>query len=91
MNTPSVGLNVDWVSYGAVSPVKDEGQCKANYAFSAIGGIEGISVIFYKNQQEYSAQEIVDCTAAYGNQGCNGGTMVSSFNFIKAKGIFILI
>lgn len=79
------------MSYGAVSPVKDEGQCKANYAFSAIGGIEAISVIVYKNQQEYSAQEIVDCSASYGNQGCNSGTMTASFYFIKAKGILIFI
>lgn len=91
MNTPSVGLNVDWVSFGAVSPVKDEGQCKANYAFSAIGGIEGLSAIVYRNQQEYSAQEIVDCSSGYGNQGCNGGTMTASFNFIKAKGILFVI
>jgi C1A family cysteine protease len=49
-------LNVDWVSYGAVSPVKDEGTCLANYGFSAIGAIEGLSVITYKNQQEYSVQ-----------------------------------
>jgi len=81
-----VGLNVDWVTYGAVSPVKDEGSCKSNYAFSAIGAIEGLSVIVYKQQQEYSVQEIVDCTSSYGNQGCNGGTMTASFNFVKAKG-----
>jgi len=34
-----VGIDVDWVSFGAVSSVKDEGNCKANYAFSAIGAV----------------------------------------------------
>lgn len=47
---------VDWVTYGAVSPPKQEGACKANYAFSAVGGIEGLSVIVYHQQTEYSAQ-----------------------------------
>lgn len=86
-----VNLDVDWVSYGAVSPVKDEGTCLANYAFSAVGAIEGISVIVYKTQQEYSVQEIVDCSSPYGNQGCNGGTMINSFNFVKARGIILFM
>lgn len=48
--TPKVSLNVDWVSYGAVSPVKNQGSCLASYAFSAVGGIEGISAIYFKQQ-----------------------------------------
>ena len=86
VETSSLKLNVDWVSYGAVSPVKNEGQCKANYAFSAVGAIEGISVIVYKQQSEYSAQEIVDCSSSYGNNGCISGTMDNSFNFIFTRG-----
>ena len=86
METSSLQLNVDWVSYGAVSPVKNEGACKANWAFSAVGAIEGISVIVYKQQQEYSAQELVDCSFSYGNNGCVSGTMVNSFNFILTRG-----
>jgi C1A family cysteine protease len=87
VDSPStVQLNVDWVSYGAVSPVKDEGACKANYAFSAAGAIEGISAIFFKQQTEYSVQELIDCTGSYGNQGCTGGTMNNAFNFILTRG-----
>lgn len=85
----NVQINIDWVSYGAVSPVKNEGSCLASYAFSAIGGIEAISVIFYKTQQEYSAQQVVDCSGSFGNSGCNGGTMENSFNYITKVGIFI--
>ncbi len=78
--------NVDWVVYGAVSPVKQQGQCKASYAFSTVGGIEGISVIDYQQQTEYSAQEIVDCSQSFGNVGCVGGHMANSYAFIKSKG-----
>jgi C1A family cysteine protease len=46
----SVGADINWVAFGAVSPVKDQGSCYSNYAFSAVGGIEGISVIYFKNQ-----------------------------------------
>jgi len=49
--TPINGPTIDWVSYGAVSPVKNQGSCTASYAFSAVGAIEGVSVIFYKTQQ----------------------------------------
>lgn len=83
--------DIDWVAKGAVSPVKNQGSCTASYAFSAIGGIEGISVIFYKQQMEYSVQQLVDCSQSYGNNGCTTGTMVSSFNYISAKGNFSLI
>ena len=86
VSTSSLKLNVDWVSYGAVSPVKNEGQCKANWAFSSVGAIEGISVIVYKQQTEYSAQELVDCSSSYGNNGCISGNMVNSFNFILTRG-----
>jgi C1A family cysteine protease len=79
-------VDVDWVAKGAVSPVKNQGSCVASYAFSAIGGIEGISVIFFKQQMEYSVQQLVDCSQSYGNNGCTTGTMVSSFNYISAKG-----
>lgn len=77
------GPTVDWVSYGAVSPVKNQGSCTASYAFSAVGAIEGISVIFYKNQTEFSVQQLVDCSQTYGNSGCVTGNMVNSFNFVK--------
>jgi hypothetical protein len=32
-----------------------------------------------------SAQELLDCTDTYGNYGCNGGYMATSFKYIKEK------
>lgn len=81
------GPTIDWVSYGAVSPVKNQGACGATYAFSAVGAVEGVSVIFYKTQQEYSVQQVIDCSQGYGNAGCNTGNMENSFNYIRNVGL----
>lgn len=81
------GPTVDWVSYGAVSPVKYQGTCTASYAFSAVGAIEGVSVIYFKNQQEYSVQQVIDCSQSFGNNGCYNGRMDNTFNYAKAVGL----
>ena len=61
-------LNVDWVSYGAVSPVKNQGSCQASYAFSAIGSLEGFMVTYYGGEvKSFSAQQLIDCSQTRGN------------------------
>jgi hypothetical protein len=86
-----LSINIDWVSYGAVSPVRNQGSCIASYAFASIGGIEGVNYIKYRSQIEFSEQQLVDCSISYGNNGCSYGNMVSSYNYIKDKGIPISI
>jgi len=79
---------VDWVAKGAVTPVKDQGQCGSCWAFSATGGIEGAWFIKKNQLTSVAEQQLVDCAGAYGNQGCNGGLMSSAYQYVVAnKGI----
>lgn len=82
-----VGIDVDWVAYGAVSSVKNEGNCKANYAFSAVGAVEGANYIWNRNAVEFSVQQVIDCSSSYGNNGCNNGRMDNTFLYIRDRGI----
>ena len=69
-----------------MSPVKNQGQCGATYAFSAIAAFEGLNAIVYGNQQELSVQQVIDCTYSYGNHGCAMGTMTATFSYATDKG-----
>jgi len=83
---PIVG-DIDWDSQGKVTPVKDQGQCGSCWAFSATASIESAVLIAGRSQVLLSEQQLVDCSQAQGNYGCNGGWMDSAFDYIIANGI----
>lgn len=80
--------DVDWKEAGAVTPVKNQGACGSCWAFSAVGGLEGLSKIHDDDLQNFSEQMLVDCAyLTYGNLACNGGQMYNAYAFIRDKGI----
>ena len=84
----SAPASIDWRTHGAVTSVKDQGQCGSCWTFSATGAIEGAWALAKGQLIDLSEQELVDCATGFGyfNMGCNGGQMDSAFKYVINNG-----
>jgi len=88
-NKTMIPTSVDWVSAGAVTPVKNQGNCGSCWSFSATGAVEGVYGVTHLSDPNYvlpdlSEQQLVSCDTVDG--GCNGGWMDDAFNWVVGNG-----
>ena len=77
--------SVDWRSKGAVTPVKDQGQCGSCWSFSTTGVLESHWEILSGELQSLSEQELVSCDIA-NCDGCDGGWPYKAIEWVSKNG-----
>ncbi|XP_059283307.1 zingipain-2-like [Lycium ferocissimum] len=83
-NMSDVPSFMDWRKSGAVTNVKQQGQCGCCWAFAAVGALEGANKLSTGKLISLSEQELLDCTTE--NNGCNGGLITTAYDFIVKNG-----
>lgn len=78
--------SIDWREKGAVSPVKNQGQCGSCWTFSTTGCLESHHYLKYGEMTLAAEQQLVDCAQAFDNHGCNGGLPSHAFEYVRYNG-----
>ncbi|EAR99856.1 papain family cysteine protease (macronuclear) [Tetrahymena thermophila SB210] len=89
----NAAVTVDWRTKGAVTSVKNQGQCGSCWTFSAAGLMESFNFIKNKNLTNFSEQQLVDCVNfanGYSSNGCNGGNPTQCLDYSSKFGITTL-
>lgn len=78
---------IDWRSKKGTPPVQNQGSCGSCYSFGTLVQYHSAVLIKSGNLTEFSEQQVVSCSADFGNGGCGGGMPGNVYNYIKTKSI----
>jgi len=89
-STKDLPESVDWREKGAISKVKNQGQCGSCWAFATTEMIESYAQISSQDMVELSTQQVTSCTPnpvnCGGTGGCRGSIAQLGFNYIQLFG-----
>nr|CAD7423421.1 unnamed protein product [Timema monikensis] len=84
-STNELPTNFDWRDYGYVTPVRDQGDCGACWAFSAMAVLESHILKKKRPVNHLSEQWLIDCSG----MNCTGGWMGSAFDYMMQKNAIV--
>lgn len=78
---------VDWRKKGILSPNINQGDCGSCYAIATVELTATALRLAGRKVDPLSSQQVVDCSRAYGNSGCSGGSLLYSLKYISDIGL----
>lgn len=75
---------LDWVSLGAVNPIRNQGHCGSCWAFSTIAALESAWFMKTGYLPKLSEEELVECAREV-NYGCAGGEMQRTMKWLLER------
>lgn len=88
----TIPRSLDWRRLGFKTPAFNQATCGSCYGFSIATSIAG--QVFKRTGRvvPLSVQQLVDCSASFGNAGCQGGSLRATFRYLAStKGLMRMV